>query len=92
LALRAGCTSSRHGFSPLLAGSASHKAAPNRYFIKVCRYQTKAAETEDQGDASHGAVATYRPRKAASNVRIREGARHKPRICQTAGGHVYFIK
>jgi hypothetical protein len=32
---------SRHGFSPLLAGAGSHKAAPNRYFIKVSGYQTK---------------------------------------------------
>jgi hypothetical protein len=62
------------------------------YFIKVCRYQTKAPETGDQGDASHGDVATHRSSKAASNWRIREGARHIPRICRTAGGQVYFIK
>jgi hypothetical protein len=40
-------------------------------FIKFYRYRTKAPETEDQGDANHGVVATYRPCKAASNGRTR---------------------
>jgi hypothetical protein len=71
---------------------ASIKLLLTTYFIKVYRYQTKAPETKDQGDASHGAVTTHRPNKAASNGRIREGARHISRICQIAGGQVYFIK
>jgi hypothetical protein len=83
---------SRPGFSPLLALASSDKAAPNRNFVKAYRYQTKTPEAEDQGDANQGAVATYRPSKAASNGRIRGGAKHILRICRAIRGQVYFIK
>jgi hypothetical protein len=43
---------------------------------KACRYPTKMKETEDHSDASHGAVATYRPSEATSNGRIRGEAVH----------------
>jgi hypothetical protein len=49
---------------------ATIKEAPNRCFIKAYRYPTEAAEGEDHGDASHSAVATYRPCKVTSNKRI----------------------
>jgi hypothetical protein len=49
-------------------------------------------EAKDQGDASHRAIATYYPSKAASNGRIREDVRHILRICQATWGQVYFIK
>jgi hypothetical protein len=61
------------------------------YFVKACMYQTKTPETEEQGEASHETIATYRPSKAVSNGRIRGDAGHMPRICRS-GAHVYFIK
>jgi hypothetical protein len=58
----------------LLAQAGSGKASPNRYFVKAYRYQTKMVDTEDQGDASHGVVAIYRP--------VKQCPREDPRRCR----------
>jgi hypothetical protein len=69
------------------------KRSLTTHFIKVCRYQTRRQRLESKGDASHGAAATNRHPKAASNGRIRGEARHMLGRCldslsplTTAGG------
>jgi hypothetical protein len=88
---RADCASSHLWFSLLMAQANSDKITPNRCFMKACRYPTEVAEAEDHGDASHDAVATYRPSKVTSNGRIRGEAWRIPQICRP-GGQDHFIK
>jgi hypothetical protein len=47
----------------MMAQAGSDKVAPNRHFMKACRYLTETTEAKDHGDASHGTIATYRPVK-----------------------------